>query len=461
MDTFDVAIIGGGAAGVLVAAHLLRSARAPFRIALFEKAAKLGEGIAYSTQREEHVLNESAARMSAFDDDPSHFVRHLVKELPGTRSERIQHEFVERRRYATYLRSTLAEEAARSEATLSPIHEEVVALEPNSHINVITRFAGATRARTVVLALGNWPRSLPFPAPTSAADEPILHAWDTRGIASIASDNTVAIVGAGLSMVDTLLTLAANAHNGAIHVVSRHGLFPLPHERHGTAPLNVDVLARLPLSRRVALLRSTADDLLAQGEPWQWTMDRVRPHVTMLWHSLDDVSHRRFLRHGVRLWDVHRHRIAPAVAGVVDSLRMSGLLVAHTGSATRIMRAAGRTQVTIRARAHNSRTTTLLADRVVSSIGMETSLRKVRDALVQSMFGRGLVRPGRHGIGFDTTMEGAVVAADGTPSTSIFTLGSVRVGQLWESIAIPELRVQAAELATKLCSGARAAGERI
>jgi uncharacterized NAD(P)/FAD-binding protein YdhS len=57
------------------------------------------------------------------------------------------------------------------------------------------------------------------------------------------------------------------------------------------------------------------------------------------------------------------------------------------------------------------------------------------------------VRPGPHGIGLDTDPAGALVDAGGRADPRLSTLGSVRIGRLWESVAIPELRVRAALLA--------------
>ena len=45
----DIAIVGAGAAGVLVAIQLLRQASAPLRIALIDPQAVLAQGVAYAT----------------------------------------------------------------------------------------------------------------------------------------------------------------------------------------------------------------------------------------------------------------------------------------------------------------------------------------------------------------------------------------------------------------------------
>jgi uncharacterized NAD(P)/FAD-binding protein YdhS len=53
-------------------------------------------------------------------------------------------------------------------------------------------------------------------------------------------------------------------------------------------------------------------------------------------------------------------------------------------------------------------------------------------------------------LGLRTTDNGAVLHADGSHSTHLFTLGPLRRGDLWETTAVPELRVQAARLADQL-----------
>lgn len=54
--------------------------------------------------------------------------------------------------------------------------------------------------------------------------------------------------------------------------------------------------------------------------------------------------------------------------------------------------------------------------------------------------------------GLDVTEDGAVVDAAGRPSTNLFALGSVRKGLLWEGTAVPEIRIQALQLAKSLAS---------
>src|SRR6478609_12024283 len=73
----SIIIVGGGASGVVLAAHLLKSANPDLRVTLIEKRPHFGQGIAYSTLLSAHVLNVSAAGMSAYADDPGNFWRWL------------------------------------------------------------------------------------------------------------------------------------------------------------------------------------------------------------------------------------------------------------------------------------------------------------------------------------------------------------------------------------------------
>ncbi len=55
-------------------------------------------------------------------------------------------------------------------------------------------------------------------------------------------------------------------------------------------------------------------------------VDSLRPHSQRLWQALSQSEQRRFLRHARPWWDVHRHRIAPAIAAQLKELIASGRL---------------------------------------------------------------------------------------------------------------------------------------
>jgi uncharacterized NAD(P)/FAD-binding protein YdhS len=74
----------------------------------------------------------------------------------------------------------------------------------------------------------------------------------------------------------------------------------------------------------------------------------------------------------------------------------------------------------------------------------------VSSPLLSDLIANGLVRPDELGLGLDVAENGAVIDAQGSPSNSLYAIGPLRKAKLYESIAVPELRVQVAELANLL-----------
>jgi uncharacterized NAD(P)/FAD-binding protein YdhS len=61
-----------------------------------------------------------------------------------------------------------------------------------------------------------------------------------------------------------------------------------------------------------------------------------------------------------------------------------------------------------------------------------------------------LVRPDPLFLGLDVSSDGALIDANGEASNLLYAIGPVRKGSLWETIAVPELRVQASDVSRLL-----------
>src|SRR6267154_1341849 len=210
MANADVAVVGGGASGTLVAIQLLRHARPPMSIVLVERGEHLARGIAYSTREPDHLLNVPAGKMSALPDVPDHFARW---------SNSSNGAFVARGRYGEYLEQTLRESVAHAPRGVSfevrPATATAVsltegglrfALAPDAHLG----------ARVAVLALGN------FPTADLSVEDGGLYGSDRYGrspflpgaIEGIDRDASVVFLGSGLTMVDAALALRTRGHRG-------------------------------------------------------------------------------------------------------------------------------------------------------------------------------------------------------------------------------------------------------
>ncbi|MET0327170.1 MAG: FAD/NAD(P)-binding protein [Luteimonas sp.] len=437
----DVLVIGGGACGALVALHLLD--QDGLRVALAEPQHAPASGVAYSTTRAENLLNVNAARMSAFEGVPDDFLVWLrtQPESAGLDDAALAAQFAPRRVYGRYLQARLDAHGARASL---PLHADAVVDLEREGPDFIATFASGARlqARAVVLAIGNPSAALPGGAPALAPVE----AWDYEAVAAIAPDADVGIIGAGLSMVDVLLTLQANGHRGRVLAISRNGLMPLAHAP-GTVPQpgGVDALMPLGVRARMRMLRQWAADAVAQGRPWQDAVERLRPHVRALWQAWPATERRRFLRHAVRQWDIHRHRIAPGVAAIVDDMAAAGVFSLQAGRLSRIEARDGRVAIDWMPRGGTP--TTTVVDVVVNATGMEKRLSRAAGRLLPALHARGLVAPGPLDLGLATRGDGEVLDPNGDVVPGLWTLGATRIGDLWETIAMPELRGQAERVA--------------
>ncbi len=445
-ENFDYAIIGGGAAGTMLAIRLLQGAPADARIAMIE-SGEPGRGVAYGSDNPAHVLNVPAGGMSLFAERPNDFVDFLI----ARDGQADAAAFMPRRDYAAYLAERLNE--ARIASAAQFVHQRAQArdVQPGSeHVAVTLEPGRRIFARHLALAPGNRARRCPFDIGDARR---VLSAWDHASLEQVDTDDEVVIVGSGLSMVDVVLGLQARGHRGLITVVSRHGLLPLAHApKKQPLDIDIDAFAALGLRARAHALRTRARQMAADGLLWQSLMDALRHHVRELWQSLSSADQRRFLRHAVRYWDVHRHRIPGDVAAQLRSLGDDGGLVLRAGRVREARDADGGIDISIEQR--NGGASVLHAQWLINATGIETRAAHFPNPLLRALLAAGHARPGPHGLGIDTDVEGAVIDSKGDAQPRIAAIGSLRLGNLWETTAVPDLRVDAASLAEKWLSDA-------
>jgi uncharacterized NAD(P)/FAD-binding protein YdhS len=439
MDRLTVAIVGAGASGALVAAQLLRRGAAR-RILLIERSAATGRGIAYATPWADHLLNVPAGKMSALPDDPGHFVRFLSSPPPGVETLGAVADprtFAPRKVYGAYVEHLLAQAQADSRASLERVRDAVVDVEVGAD-GVVLSGAGGRRyaSDAAVLATGFFPRR------RAACCDP----WAAGALESLPLDAPLLAIGTGLTMIDVALALEARGFRGTLQAISRRGLLPNAHLVSGGASAAAN--APGPVATADELVRAVRERVAAAGDDWRGAVDGLRPFTQSLWQALPPAEQRRFLRHARPYWDVARHRMAPQIAATVQALLERRTLVVRR---MRIVDLRSDGDGVRAALAHPSR---LVEERrfaaAIDCTGPNEDYRTIDDPLVAALRDRGLARPHPLGMGWSTASDGALIDAAGRPSSRLFTLGPPRRGDLLESTAIPEIRVQAAELAVRL-----------
>ena len=447
-----IAIVGAGASGVLAALHILDSPGPSARLLLIERSGKAGRGVAFSTEHRSHLLNVPAGSMSALECDPGHFVRWLgAKGYPNA-----QDNFVPRSLFGQYLGETLLSWAhhRQADALVEIVRDEVVDIDA-SGAGLTLAFAGRqpTRVDAVVLATGilppRWPRGL-----ENWQDSPrcIADPWRPEVLDQVGPADTVTLLGTGLTAIDVLLALQEKGHHGAVRAISRHGLLPRAHlSGPQPSPLTgADGFAFEVGDRRTRLLlhqfRLVVSEEEARGGDWRAVVDMLRPQTQDLWQSLSPEEQLRFRRHVERFWNVHRHRMAPAVAEQVDELRGSGIFRSLAGRIVAVEPCPLELRLQVELRS-SQRPYLWETDWLVNCTGPGTFAFADGQVFAQNLRRRGLARPGRLDAGIDTDAGGRVLAGSGRPSEWMWALGALRQGQLLESTAVPEIRSQAYALA--------------
>jgi uncharacterized NAD(P)/FAD-binding protein YdhS len=433
-QAFDIAIVGGGASGTLLALQLMRLGGEHLRIALIERGPSFGSGIAYATGCEEHLLNTRAGDMSAWPDDAGHFLRWLPE---GTT------DFVRRREYGHYLKAELAKAEAAGAGRLSLIPAEVTDLEPSGGQTILHLGDSSTlTAGRIVLATGHRPPEL---------DRGAFHGnpWDDAALADLPPSASLLLIGTGLTMVDLVVALGDHGHHGKILAISRRGLLPRAHPAQAPkAPAEEPPAALFagPLSKRLAAFRR----LVRDGTPWGALMLALRPHNAALWRTLDKCQQGRFIRHLRPWWDVHRHRVAPEAGATVADRIANGGLVIDKGRILALDVAVDQVEARIATAAAPSGVV-MRFDRVIDCRGPRNDVADGAGLLAR-LATRGLVRADDLGLALDVDDEGRLIDRAGSASRRLFALGPLTRGRHWEITAIPDIRKRAAALAALLAS---------
>ncbi|MCP9231100.1 FAD/NAD(P)-binding domain-containing protein [Mesorhizobium sp. LMG 17147] len=438
----SIIIVGGGASGVVLAAHLLKSPNPDLRVSLIEKRPHFGQGMAYSTLLSAHVLNVSASGMSAYADDPGNFLRWLLER--GIATPEQAPVYAPRSVYARYLKELLDELETREQQTgrLRLIREESLSISPTaSGVEVTLANGTSVVAHLAVLATGH-------------DEEPGAgqgHAIRMGSEADTALDPEaqVLVLGTGLSMVDAFLSLEQRGHRGAIVAVSRRGLLPSPHRKGN--PIKLDV-ADIPLGTQLSYFVGWFRDLIREnqkaGIDWRDVVDGLRPFNQKIWQNWPSSAKRRFVEHTKAWWDIHRHRMAPEVYTRVAEAVQAGRIRLVAGRVVEIAAGDG-FSVQVQSR-HTQQLERFDVTRIYDCTGIARDISTTSNSVVRSLVERGLARPDPLRLGLDVTANCEVIAGDGTVSAKILAVGPLTRGTFFEIDAIPDIRVQCARLSKRL-----------
>ncbi|WP_188612325.1 FAD/NAD(P)-binding protein [Chelatococcus reniformis] len=459
----SIAIVGGGAAGAMLALNLLR--QAPLRgshITIIEPSTTLGAGVAYAPSRPEHRLNVAASRMTVLEEEPEDFSHWLLAQpqlvTDGDRAADGS-VFPPRSLFGQYLHERL-ERAAQSTPRMHVEHlrDRAATIVPRAGgFLVETRHGRAIPADVLALCTGHPQVGLPPRLAALAGDHRVIaEPWSGHALTQIDRHARVLIVGTGLTMGDVVASLRAQGHAGPIMAVSRRGLLPRRRDPVNASELTIGIEG-LPLSQMLRVLRALMR--AEQPLPWPDVLDALRRSNGTIWQSWSTVERRRFLRHLRPYWDVHRFQAAPQIDAAVEAARDDGQLSVRAGTLVDA-RAGTALAVTFRPRGER-RTERLEVDAVVNCTGTAYGTAIAGNGALASLAAAGAVRADPLGLGLDVDELGRARRADGTCNGALFVLGAPARGGLGEVTGASEIAVHARSVARQIALARSALPERV
>jgi uncharacterized NAD(P)/FAD-binding protein YdhS len=448
-----IAIIGAGLSGRLVALNLLRFAPPDLGVSIltFDRGDEQYMGPAYSDESDHLQLNVPAGRMGALSEDPHHFLKWLQDR--GRYAG--QWDFLPRTLYCDYVLDLTREAVAAraSDAALEHVRGEVIDLTVEDdgvtiHVSEKAPFV----VDKAVLALGNFPPRHPQIRSRSnlANRRYVRNPWHSSILDALSANDTVFCIGTGQTTVDIVATLHRRGHRGQIVAISRRGFLPLAHRGFTSYPSFFetikDLQSVLDIFRVVCEHLDRAD---SAGIDRRAVIDSLRPDTQTIWRSLPEHEKRRFVRHLFRYWEVIRSRIPPESEALIEAMRISGQLRIVAGRIQDLVETEGGMEVRYVVRGAGTSEVESAA-LVINCIGPESDYHRIDHPLVRNLLRRELIRPGPADLGIDALPNGAVIGDRGAVSEVLYTLGSTMKGVLWEVLAVPEIRLQAEQLARLL-----------
>ena len=349
--------------------------------------------------------------------------------------------------FAKYLFARLEDEKKKRAGLSTVIHVRTLIQNVSlgaTHGWVLTDSLGVQyQANKVILALGlpnvSWPRGIAGIENSRQAVPQSMHvdSWSEQALKHVTSVSKILLLGSGLTTVDTILSLRSNGAQAPITVLSRHGRFPTPHFI-SPAPSALTLQAPLPKTLKNVMKKFRE---LSSEYRWDAVIDAFRPHIPDIWSDFTQKEQDRFRRHIQPLWDIHRHRMAPKIWENIATQLKKGDLCVVAGRLKKV-EPVGRQIAATFQRRRRAVTENEQFDFVINCTGFGTLDGASYGGLLSRLIEQKIVTLDPTGTGVRTVAKNTFRLAK-----DMYVLGALLRAERWESIAVPELRQQASDIA--------------
>jgi uncharacterized NAD(P)/FAD-binding protein YdhS len=439
-----VAIIGGGVAGTLAALILAKLPQIG-PITILDRNGAFGRGLAYSAPATWHRINVPAYKMGGLGaDDADGFVDWLAANGHVTGPD-YSTSFVPRWFYGQYLCDELAVLTDGGRVTTRRKSAQNITRDGHAY-RVITASGETIDADLVLVCIGNHSPS-PFrgvePSPRS-----ITNVWAPGALYGIGADDSVLVIGTGATAVDMVIDLVHRGIRAPMTMVSRRGLLP---QIDAPAQTDPDPMETWPVPTVRGLFHALRADIrrkAADGVPWQTVIDTFRLQTSTFWTQFSEAERARFSRHLRSIWLVHRHRLAPDVAALLQKLQHDKRLHVIAGRITSAVATPTGHDVSMRVRGRD--TIDMTTNWILNCTGPEERYDRIDDPLVHALLASGRVRTGHNGLGLDVDQHCQLRDRDGQVQPGLYAIGPATRGAFWEVTAATNIRQQLLGVAAQL-----------
>jgi uncharacterized NAD(P)/FAD-binding protein YdhS len=447
-------IVGNGLSGLLVTANLIKKTYSPLFIRLFDPEISKGKGVAYSTLNKNHLLNVTTEKMSAFYEDSLHFFNWVksLEEYKDVEPEILLKSYLPRKIYGKYLEYIYDETiktAKHKQCVIMEIHEKVIDIKTvqNTLKNITSN--NEYDADFIVIASGNnLPRN-PISEELSYIrnENYFRNPWKEFYTNKIKSNLPILIIGNGLTMVDTVISLSdANIRN-KLFSISPNGYGILPHRGNNIAynfdPITLEHFHKKSLLEMVSFINKERKKIRKLGLSSASLIDAIRPIAQKIWMNLTLDEQKYFLSKLRHKWGVARHRLPIQIHDRIQLLRLTNKLEVIAGKIQNINEENNYFIVNY-SKNNSEKLLKLKVSRIINCTGPEQNISLSNNDLLKNMLNKGLLIENKLNLGIDCDPETLLLKnKDGLISSNIYTLGTNLRGVFWESTAVGEIKIQA------------------
>jgi uncharacterized NAD(P)/FAD-binding protein YdhS len=438
-DIRKLVIIGDGFAAAVTAIHLLRKGVAADSLTIIG-AGPLGKGNAYGCVSPFFRLNVREDLPIVFSEDPWHFARWAESNTDDPEAKTSAGFFYRRADFGRYISELIAAEVGFEK--IQRIQSKVSALNQAHGLwKLDTANGRVIYAEKVIIATGNSPPTWPCPIQTEISEQAsarmIENPWTGHYLSSIGAEESIVLLGGGLTALDAIYALAAQGHRGLITIVGPRPVLP-PTQAQWVRQKQPSWPEQLSPAKLLRFMRQYLPPVPTSSTKWQSAWEELRPNLNSIWQQFTPHQRRTIFKRLGWAWSLYRFRASPQTTKAYEQLTANHQIEFMVGRAKQVECSEG----VITALLNNG--SRIQADRIINCTGVGSDVflnQLITDAIA-------IPDPLGHAIAVNTNLN--VVKPDQQAWNNLWMLGPATMGSLGDVIAASAISKQAEQLALQI-----------